>query len=277
MANLQDKLDELIVRSWQALDGYRNDIVLVGGLATRYFPQHPSFIQPPMAARVTVDVDVALANPTQHRDRTLIPVALRDGRLVEYITLDAAGQPVKACFQLEEDGTRVRADVHLEFLVPLQGRDAVSPGHPQTGLIAHALRYVDLLLYKPIAIDDPRLGRILLPHPVSFIVQKECIRANRQAKGKAATDQADVVFAIWGFRTWWNELADRWHELAEANHEWAAWLRRTREHMGRLYENADAIGSQEVREVFASQQGLTVTAEEISRVVGAFLARVDSR
>ena len=120
MANLQDKLDELIGRSWRALDGYRNEIVLVGGLATRYFPQHPSFIPPPMAARVTVDVDVALANPTQHRDRTLIPVALRGGHLVEYLTLDAAGHPVEACFQLEEDGTRVRADVHLEFLVPLQ-------------------------------------------------------------------------------------------------------------------------------------------------------------
>ncbi len=276
MADLQHKLDELLDRSWRALDSYRNDIVLVGGLATQYFPRHPAFIPPPMIARVTVDVDVALANPTQPHGRTSIPLALKDGHLVEYITVDAAGRPVEACFQLEEDGTRGRADVHLEFLVPLQGRVAVSPGHPQTGLIAHALRYVDLLLYKPIVINDHRLGRMLLPHPISYIVQKTCIRANRQAKGKSATDQADIVFTIWGFREWWNELAGRWHELAEANHEWAAWLRRTREHLGRLYETADGIGSLEVQDVFASQQGIAVTAEEISRVMGAFLAHVDA-
>jgi hypothetical protein len=45
--------------------------------------------------------------------------------------------------------------------------------------------------------------------------------------------------------------------------------------MGRLYNSADAPGSQEVREVFASQSGVTVSAEDIYRVVQAFLARLD--
>lgn len=274
MADLQAKLDELVGRSWRALDSYRGDIVLVGGLATSYYPRHPDFSPPPMSSRVTVDVDIALPDPTCIRGDRTIPAALHAGRLVEHVTTDPAGRPVEVCFQMAEDGTRSRADVHLEFLVPLQGRDASSPGTPQPALIAHALRYVDLLLYRPMPITDDRLGRILLPHPASFIVQKQCIRRDRQAKGKAATDQADVVFAIWGFRRGWDDLAERWRELERMHGEWAAWSRRTKEQMRRLYDAADAPGSQEVREVFASHPGVTVSAEDISRVVQAFLARI---
>jgi hypothetical protein len=276
MADLQAKLNELVGRSWQALDSYRSDIVLVGGLATSYYPRHPDFSPPPMSSRVTVDVDVAIPDPTRIRGNRTIPAALHAGRLVEFVTTDAAGHPVEVCFQMEEDGTRSRADVHLEFLVPLQGRDATSPGTPQPALIAHALRYVDLLLYKPVVIEEGALGRIQLPHPASFIFQKQCIRRDRQAKGKAATDQADVVFTIWGFRRGWDDLADRWRELERTNSEWAAWSRRTKEQMARLYDSADAPGSQEVREVFASQPGITVSAEDVSRVVQAFLGRLGS-
>lgn len=277
MADLQTKLTELVGRSWRALDNYRSDIVLVGGLATSYYQRHPDFSPPPMSSRVTVDVDVALPDPTRIRGGQTIPAALHAGRLVEYVTTDAAGHPVEVCFQMEEDGIRSRADVHLEFLVPLQGRDATSPGTPQPALIAHALRYVDLLLYKPMEIHDEALGRIQVPHPASFIIQKQSIRRDRQAKGKAATDQADTVFTIWGFRRRWDDLVAHWLELERANGEWAAWSWRIREQMGRLYDSAEAPGSQEVREVIASQQGRVVTAEEISRVVRSFLERIDAK
>ena len=83
-----------------------------------------------------------------------------------------------------------------------------------------------------------------------------------------------MLFTIWGFRRGWDNLADRWKELERANSEWAAWSRRTKEQMGRLYESVDAPGSQEVREVFASQTGVTVSGEDIFRVAEAFLARL---
>ena len=274
MPDLEAQLSELIGRSWRALDHYRSDIVLVGGLATRYYARHPGFSPPPMTSRVTVDVDVALPDPTNIRGQQTIPAALEAGHLVAYVTTDVAGHPVEACFQLEEEGTHARADVHLEFLVPLQGRNATSPGEPQPTLIAHALRYVDLLLYKPVAIDEGSLGRIQLPHPASFIMQKQCIRRDRQATEKAATDQADVVFTLWGFQPIWDDLVSRWNELERTNSEWAVWSRRTKQQMRQLYASANAPGSQEVRGVFASQPGVSVSAEDIARVVQAFLDRL---
>jgi hypothetical protein len=143
-------------------------------------------------------------------------------------------------------------------------------------LLAHALRYVDLLLNRPLTVQDPHWGVLQLPHPASFLLQKQCIRDRRQRRGKAATDQADTMFTLWGFCPRWDDLIARWRELEAQRGEWSAWGTRVRQQMATLYASPTAPGSREVANVFAQQPGRVVSAEEVARIVQSFLAQLNA-
>jgi hypothetical protein len=97
------------------------------------------------------------------------------------------------------------AGFYAEFLVPLLGGEVKRDGSPdvtvlKAGINAQKLRHLDLLLLAPwsvqigpgraIAFDEP--VDVLVPNPVTFIVQKVLIHEKRKA-GKKPQDMFSAL------------------------------------------------------------------------------------
>lgn len=175
-------------------------------------------------------------------------------------------------YQLES-GERLRPE-HLEFLAPLYGPDREEPARPQPGLVAQALRFIDLLCARPIQCAVPGLGSVLLPHPWTYVVQKTRIRHDRRKRGKHRKDQADVVFVVWAFAASWPDWHTLRRELEDENPAWAKWIRDTVRTWHQLYLEPDGPGPGEVATAFAAA-GLAADAGLVRRVMTEFVSAIE--
>jgi hypothetical protein len=265
------ELRELLARSLSGLAPYREHMVLVGGLAKFFYPAHPDFRLPDLLPRATVDIDVALDGKAQAQTEEMHR-HLTDARLVPYVVRDEAGDPIEQQYQLVEHGTRDRDETCLEFLVPFQGpkRHRTKP----KGVLPSALRYVDLLLERPLRVEVEDVGPLLLPHPLSYVVQKTLSRPYR-LKHKIAGDQADAVFAIWGFQPRWIGWGEQWAHLSAIPSR-KRWLTEAQRMLHELHGNATATGSREVAEIYGGLGATRLQPGTVSRVVSDFLRSLPS-
>lgn len=172
-----------------ALRPWLGHLVIAGGWAHRLHRLHPLAHTPRHEPIRTRDVDVALS--------LRAPIA---GDISE--ALGAAGftrtflgddAPPVTHYNLDED-----AGFYAEFLVPLEGSEIRRDGKRDVtvrlaGITAQKLRHLDLLLLAPWSVrigtnEDVPLQRpadILLPNPVSFIVQKLLIHEKRRPDKQA--------------------------------------------------------------------------------------------
>ena len=176
----------------QALRPWLGHLVIVGGWAHRLHRLHPLAGTPAYAPLRTRDVDVALSlrAPVDGDIRS----ALEAARFKPEYSGD--NRPPVTHYTLTDDD----AGFYAEFLVPLHGGEVKRDGSPdltvsKAGVNAQKLRYLDLLLVAPwtvqigpgkeIAFDVP--VDLLVPNPVSFIIQKVLIHDKRKP-GKKAQD-----------------------------------------------------------------------------------------
>lgn len=173
----------------EALRPWLGHLVIVGGWAHRLHRLHPSAQSPGHAPVRTRDVDVALSltAPLPGDIRAALEHA---GFGPAYLGDDA---PPVTHYRLDDD-----AGFYTEFLAPLQGGEIKRNGKPdvtasKAGITAQKLRHLDLLLIAPWSV---RVGAdveipvessvdILLPNPVSFIVQKLLIHDKRKSNKQA--------------------------------------------------------------------------------------------
>ena len=172
----------------EALRPWLGHLVMAGGWAHRLHRYHPSAQSPNHEPIRTRDVDFALS--LQASLPGDIKAALDDaGFGPSYLGDDA---PPVTHYQLKDD-----AGFYAEFLAPLQGSE-IKRGKPDAtgsaaGITAQKLRHLDLLLIAPwsvrvaTGVDIPleRPVDILLPNPVSFIVQKLLIHERRKPDKQA--------------------------------------------------------------------------------------------
>lgn len=264
-ARIDGQLRLLIQRSVRGLSQHRDSVVLVGGLVKYFYEHHPLFRSPSAPLRATVDLDVAL-QPAAIADGQHLHEQLSEAQLIQYIVLDDAGRPIEQRYHLLEDGATRAVPTCLELVAPMPPPSRRPPPPSQSMLSPARLRYVEHLLRDPIAVDVPELGRLQLPHPLAYAIQKTLIRTHRHDPAKRASDQADIVYACWGFReAWstWPEALQRWitADRRLARH-WSQTLALWRD----LYASAASIGSQEVAPVYSSH-GRVVDPEVISHVM----------
>lgn len=231
-----------------ALDPYRDDVVLIGGFAKTLYRHLPGFHDPGVVPQATLDVDLALPEPLLLHNAGSLHERLEAAGLLRYVGLGLGNHPAYHRYHLAEDGADRPAAVHLEFVVPLYGPESDRPGQPQPGLLAHALRFIDLLQADPVTILDPDLGRIRLPHPLTYAIQKTRIWRDRQPE-KAQRDQADVFYVVLAFHQAWPAWRAAWQELTQRHPTWAKWLASTREHWNEHYRTADAPGCSDVARI----------------------------
>lgn len=179
-------------RLLHALRPWLGHLVIVGGWAHRLHRLHTLAGTPTYQPLRTRDVDLALSlrAPVEGDIRSALEAAQFKA---EY---SGENRPPVTQYALTDDD----AGFYAEFLVPLQGSGVRRDGSPdvtvsKAGINAQRLRHLDLLLITPwsvqigpgreVPFDEP--VDVLVPNPVSFIIQKVLIH-DRRKPGKKAQD-----------------------------------------------------------------------------------------
>ena len=257
----------LLQRTMSALGPYRADVVLIGGMAKTFYRQLPEFRDHGIVPQSTLDVDLAVPEPLLLRDAHSLHHRLEANGLRRYVPLDMDNRPAAYHYHLVEDGVERPSPIYLEFVVPLRGPERDTPGHPQTDLLASALRFIDLLQAMPVTIQDPDLGMIRLPHPLTYAIQKTRIGSVRRPE-KAERDQADAFFVIVGFQSDWASWRMVWDRLCTDRHDWAQWLATTNERWHALYASDDTPSCRTVARI------VDLDPRRVHRIMQDFLAQV---
>jgi len=190
-------------------------VVIAGGWAHRLhrlMPDARAMRYPPLA---TDDVDVVLEQDHTGRAPDL-KAALRDAGFTEDFSGNA--QPPVTYYQLGSDSE----GFYAEFLTPLRGGTHRRDGTPDEtekiqGVNAQKLRHLELLLIEPWQVEvSQRTGFelaesavVLVPNPVSFIVQKLLVHFDRKPE-KRPGDLLYIHDTIEVFSQVLDGLAELW-------------------------------------------------------------------
>ncbi|HKG59417.1 MAG TPA: GSU2403 family nucleotidyltransferase fold protein [Pyrinomonadaceae bacterium] len=171
----------------EAIRSWLPHIVIVGGWAHRLHRFHPLATVQDYQPLRTVDVDLAFSPRAPLRGD--LKQALKNADFDEELFGDVT--PPVAHYALRD------ASFYAEFLTVLQGDGLRRDGQrdltlAKAGITAQKLRYLDVLLIAPWSITlGPDTGipikqtNVLVPNPVSFLVQKLLIHSKRPANKKA--------------------------------------------------------------------------------------------
>lgn len=173
----------------EAVRPWLGHLVIVGGWAHRLHRLHPLAGKPTYVPLRTRDVDVGLSLQAPLEGN--IREALEHAGFSRVFRGDNA-PPVTHYHLGDDDG-----GFYAEFLVPLYGAEWKG-GKPdvtaaKAGINAQKLRHLDLLLHAPwsvrvgpdVGVPLGRAADVLLPNPVSFIVQKLLIHDKRPANKRS--------------------------------------------------------------------------------------------
>ena len=173
-----------------ALGPWLNDLVVVGGWAHRLY-RFDRLAQVPIYRPVTTkDADLAFASH-----------AMLTGNIA--VALKAAGFNQKFSGEDNPPVTQYKfgtdqEELLAEFLTPLLGGEIKRDGRPdvtlkKAGITAQKLRYLDLLLFSPwavqisedIGVPVQQAVAVKIPNPVSFIAQKLLVHGRRKPDKRA--------------------------------------------------------------------------------------------
>jgi len=173
----------------EAIRPWLPQLIIVGGWAHRLYRFHPLATAQEYEPIRTRDVDLAFS-PDAPLDGDLRE-ALRKARFNE--ELSGESTPPVTHYQLGQED----AGFYAEFLTEKKGSGVRRDGRPdvtvlKAGITAQKLRHLGLLLEAPWLVPVgaetmpvTRTVDLLVPNPVSFIVQKVLIHKHRDEKKKA--------------------------------------------------------------------------------------------
>ncbi len=199
----------------EALRPWLGHLVIVGGWAHRLHRVHPLAGAPAYPPIRTRDVDLAVALRAPLKGDVAAALE-RAGFQRAFLGDDT---PPVTHYHLENDD-----GFYVEFLVPLRGGEFTRRGTrdvtlEKAGITAQKLRHLEVLLHAPWSVRlDQRsgvpLGRgadVLLPNPVSFIVQKLLIH-DRRRPDKQAQDLLYIHDTLELFGGALDDLRSLWGE-----------------------------------------------------------------
>ena len=268
-------VEALLRRALMALPDYRNDVILVGGLVP--YRRLPGMRIPEHPAIATTEADLSIRRPLPVIEHT-IPDLLRAAGLGIYQapSLDPR-RPRQQRFQDVAYGTLRSAPVYIEFLTPLRGKPVEGLVEPHPGVLAPALRYLDILAFDTISVDLDEGCTVRIPHPTTFVIQKVLARGAGRAATKQPKDMAYIYDAALLSQPSWADYQGIVERLRNESPEWLVWLDRALRELDILFKDGSASGAIEASSVLHAATGLKVSAAEISRVVQRFCATALAR
>lgn len=274
MALIDPHFDRFLLQAIRALGPYRTKVVLIGGCANALYRYHPDVVPSSIRPLVTFDLDVATPNKLPRLELSL------------QRALAAAGlQPSPGDQPTNKYKTAPGAAETLEFLCPITGTPtAVRTQCPalvkiQGSCTAEALDYLDLLLMSPWSIDlrtVPPLAvadelLVLIPNPVSYIMQKILIRSRRASSGKRAKDSYYIYELALLLRNACPTLAAAARRLRMPS----AWKRDYLTGVKEQFGHANAEGIQDAYST-AEANSQAVTKEMVFRTLAPVLAAIQA-
>ncbi|MCK6530657.1 nucleotidyltransferase domain-containing protein [Myxococcota bacterium] len=258
-----------------AMGPYRDEVLVVGTFAPYLYRYSALLNIPRHPALPTTDVDLALPPHLRLHEGPPLRTRLLAAGLVEYDVLDFGHRVAARKYQRAGVDDSKLAPVHLEFLVPLFGKDDGSPARPEPEVVAERLKYLDLLAFEPLSIDAATVGGlglsgvtpVRIPTPLSYVLHKVLIRPERLRRkdGKAEKDLASVYDAIVASQPLWGRLPGQLERMRGEAQAWNRWIDRALPALADLFSDLDAPGPLAVAAVLralgpesAPSQGSTV-------------------
>jgi|GEM_PF-3000730 len=223
---------EVLIEAVRPLRLYLPHLVLCGGwtlFVYRYWVEGEG----PEPIR-TFDVDIVSPNPLPDEPKSLVQCLHEAGYRSDAFGLDL--NPPAERFVHEQF-------LELEFITPIVGNVTPPTVEVQNGLVAQSLRYVELLLHDPLAIQlDPSDIVLRVAAPATFFMQKALSFPGRARKEDESKDLAYLFEFLHNFPMARAELEGGVRELAGVCPEWAKWYKRMIENLERHFIDLDADG-----------------------------------
>jgi len=194
-----DDANQALMQAWEALGSYRDQAILVGGMAVFIYQMHPDFrgIRG-IAPLPTVDIDVAVSNPLLAEPQGNLAQQLVDAGFVRREVRREETCYTRFDLPAAMNRTGEMLNPYIEFLCATD-EIGVRDDEPQQGLRAHLSPYAWMLFHEPWSIHHPSGMSYRVPHPLTYFVQKLLIRGTRPLV-KRTKDLVDVLFVMGGFR-----------------------------------------------------------------------------
>ena len=284
---LPEEMDDALRDLGTCLAGlgpYRDRMVLAGGMVPVLYRHLDSVRQVDRVPLTTFDLDIALPAKLAVRDHPSIAELLTASAFESRVK--GSDDPPVVVFQHARHGYEGVAPIYVEFLAPLSGPETDRVGVQkrlvtvQRGLRAQALRYIGLLLERPLAIHSTRVPvlrvadpgfEIRVPHPAMFLLQKMLCRDERPA-AKRDKDLAYVFDVVTLFSPIWVEMGEVAREVSARNSAYSSWIARAKERLSTLFASPTADGPISVRRVYGGVADSAAPSEEgVFRVMRRFL------
>ena len=229
-------LDRTLLVGLKALEPYLDDVVIAGGWAPYLYAAH----EQPSAEAVglkTRDLDLAVPREIPEREKTIDQLLGEADFTCEPRSL---GTPPVTHYVATHEGD----EVEIEFITTARGAD---PGvrTVQSGLTAQELRYVDLLLEHQWALPLDDLssgeleGRVWVPTPAAFILQKALAHKKRTDPLKKEKDLYYIFYVMDGFRAWHSWIREELKTLATVR---PGWCQRSLRDLAAAFETPTSSG-----------------------------------
>ncbi len=199
--------EQTLAQALSALSAIANQIVVVGGSASRLFPHHPLGCDPGYELLTTEDLDIAMPLEIHVEGGTDLLASLTDHGFVE----TTQGYPDPTSVYRAPNA----ADGYVQFIAPLTGSGVKRGGNKDrllqvSGVRAEKLRSVDILLQEPWSLElelDKRLVSVQVVNPMAYLLQKLLILQGRPPK-KQAKDILYVYDTLMMFRKHFSGLQE---------------------------------------------------------------------
>lgn len=242
---------------------YGNSVVIGGRMALLLYRHHAAFAALTRPVLGTREVDAVVPRVLPVRERP-IAEALLDQGLVPFespgLDLRALG---KQTFQDRSHGTTRRANEYVEFVAPRRFDDEGAL-NAQPALLASPLRYIDLLLFEPIAVELEGLN-VFVAGPGVFVAQKVLMRSSPSGR-REDKDLVSVFEAAELSAPRWTEERAVVARAREESVEWRAWFKRVPGLLQTLFGTATSDGTVAVATTLANVSAAP-SARLVSRLV----------
>lgn len=185
MTLLTEEEADVLRRLLRAVGGVVPELVIAGGQAARLLRLHPLAVRLDWSPLLTSDTDVATTDKG-HRGRNLAKAFEEEGFTP---ALEGDDEPPRTHYR--------RGAAEVELIVPdIARRHARGATVEVLGASAQKVKDLEPLLVEPTELDVPDVGRVRVPNPAAYVIQKVLTLTNRrtlQKKGKDALYAHDAL------------------------------------------------------------------------------------
>ena len=185
MIELTDEEADVLRRLLRALSGVVPEFIIAGGQAARLLRLHPLATRLDWKPLLTSDTDVATVDQG-HRGNDLATAFETEGFTP---TFEGDDVPPRTHY--------LRGAAEIELIVPeVARRHSTGVTVKILGASAQKVKDLEPILVEPAELDVPHVGRVRVPNPAAYIIQKVLTLTNRRTLGKKGKDALYVHDAL---------------------------------------------------------------------------------